>query len=63
MNATLVYNDDERGGEEGYQSVSTQGKRGMGDYYVIDIVQSSIGVTTGSAIVMETESTLYWHER
>jgi len=63
MNSTLVYNDDEIGGEEAYSSVSVQSKAGMGDYFIIDIIQSGVNAGGSSALVVEAESTLYWHER
>lgn len=63
MNSTLVYNDDEAGGSEAYSSISTSGSAGMGDYYIIDIIQSGTNAGAESALIVEAESTLYWHER
>jgi len=63
MNKTLVYNDDELGGETTAQSFSTSGKAGMGDYYVLDLFRARTGATTSDLLSFRPESTLYWHEK
>lgn len=63
MNKNLNYDDDEEGGKETTRNVSTAGKPGMGDYYVIDIFQPRIGGTSSSVLRFEPTATLYWHEK
>lgn len=63
MRKTLVYNDDELGGGEAAQQFSTQGRAGMGDYYVLDLFRARTGSTTSDQLSFRPEATLYWHER
>jgi hypothetical protein len=63
MNKNLVYDDDETGDSESTSYSSVDSKPGMGDYYVLDIIQAGTGGTTGDAILVQANSTLYWHEK
>lgn len=63
MRQTLVYDEDEEGDAQNTTSMSTTGKPGMGDYYVVDIFVPLLGATTLDAIKIDSTSTLYWHER
>ncbi|UDN67469.1 capsid protein [robinz virus RP_386] len=63
MNKNIVYNDDENGGTENYNSFSTQGRAGMGDYFIIDIFQSAVSAPPTSRLTFEPQASLYWHER
>lgn len=63
MRKTLVYDDDELGGVTSPRSFSTEGKGGMGDYYVLDLFRARTGSTTGDLLSFRPEATLYWHER
>jgi len=63
MRKTLVYNDDQVGGDTLESVNSTQGRRGMGDYYVIDFFRSHGSSTSTDVLSLDYESTLYWHER
>lgn len=63
MNKNLVYDDDEAGDNESTSYSSTDSKAGMGDYYVLDVIQAGTGGTTSDAILLQANSTLYWHER
>ncbi|QJI53415.1 MAG: capsid protein [Gemycircularvirus ansal1] len=63
MNKNLVYDDDEDGSKEAESLFSTQGKAGMGDYYVLDIISAGTGATTSDQMTFNPSSTLYWHER
>lgn len=63
MNKNLVYDDDETGDSESSSYLSTSSKPGMGDYYVLDIIQPGTGGTSTDAILLQTNSTLYWHEK
>nr|UBJ26246.1 capsid protein [Giant panda feces-associated gemycircularvirus] len=63
MHKTLVYNDDELGGATNATTLSTIGKAGMGDYYVLDLFRARTGSTTSDQLSFRPESTLYWHEK
>lgn len=63
MNKSLVYDDDESGSVEQTSVWSTAGKAGMGDYFIVDVIQPGTGGTTSDYLSMQCNSTLYWHER
>lgn len=63
MRKTLVYDDDELGGGVNARQLSTEGKPGMGDYYVVDLFRARTGSTTSDLLSFRPESTLYWHEK
>lgn len=63
MNKTLVYDDDETGGQLAAANASVAGKRGMGDYYVIDIFNCAAPAASSSTLQFAPEATLYWHEK
>jgi hypothetical protein len=63
MNKNLVYDDDENGDVEGTSYFSTEAKAGMGDYYVIDIIQPGTGAMATDFLQINSNSTLYWHEK
>jgi len=63
MNHTLEYDEDEFGGVQGLGDLSSATRSSMGDYYVLDIFQPSIGATSDEQLVFDPEATLYWHER
>lgn len=63
MNKTLVYDDDESGDVENTNNFSVRDKRGMGDYYVVDLVSGGAGATSTDLISFNSNSTLYWHEK
>lgn len=63
MNKYLVYDDEENGDGELSSFFSTQGKQGMGDYYVMDLFTARTGATTASQLKFTPEATLYWHEK
>lgn len=63
MRKTLVYDDDELGGGTTSRNFSTEGKAGMGDYYVVDLFRARTGSTTSDQLSFRPESTLYWHEK
>lgn len=62
MNKNLHYSNDETGEGETNQIVSSLGKQGMGDYYVMDMFQSASG-QSGDSLLFQPEATLYWHEK
>lgn len=63
MNKNLVYDDDENGSTETPSYWSTPGKAGMGDYYVVDMIQPGTGGTSTDYMQIACNSTLYWHEK
>lgn len=63
MHKTLVYDDDELGGGTNARTLSTEGKPGMGDYYVVDLFRARTGATTSDLLSFRPEATLYWHEK
>lgn len=63
MNKTLVYDDDEAGEGMTDSYFSTNSKRGMGDYYIVDIFNGGVGGTASDVLNVFSNSTLYWHER
>lgn len=63
MNKNLVYDDDEAALTEATTFYSVDSKAGMGDYYVLDIIQAGTGGSTSDLFRMEATSSLYWHEK
>lgn len=63
MNKNLTYDSDENGEEITPSRYSVQSKEGMGDYYVVDIIQAGSGATASDQIVFNPQATLYWHEK
>jgi len=63
MRKTLVYDDDELGGGTNARTLSTEGKAGMGDYYVLDLFRARQDSATTDRLSFRPESTLYWHEK
>nr|QTE03612.1 MAG: capsid protein [Gemycircularvirus] len=63
MKHNLMYDDDEAGGTTGAQGYSVDSKRGMGDYWVIDIIKPRVGSSASNQLLFNTEATLYWHEK
>ena len=63
MRANLQYDEDEQGDYTETTAVSTTGKVGMGDYYVVDFFIPTTGASTNDQLLINSTSTLYWHER
>lgn len=63
MGHNLEYNDDESGGTMTAGQFSVTSKKGMGDYWVIDLFRPRVGSTSSNQMLFATESTLYWHEK
>lgn len=63
MNKNLVYDDDENGVNEQTNYTTTQAKPGMGDYYVLDVFVPGLGGTTADLLTIDSQATLYWHEK
>lgn len=62
----IVYDDEEEGGAPAAVGsyVSVEGKPGMGDLYVYDIVYLAVPALAGNAaMTWSPEGTYYWHER
>jgi hypothetical protein len=63
MNKNLVYDDDEAGDGVDPSNASVTDKRGMGDYYILDIFSQGLSGTTTDRLSIQFNSTLYWHEK
>lgn len=63
MGHNLEYDDDESGGGMTSSGYSVDSKRGMGDYWVVDIFRPRVGSTSSNQMLFNAESTLYWHEK
>lgn len=64
MNKTLVYDDDESGPNSQVSSgYSSQGRQGMGDYYVVDYFKANTTASDADLLTFSPEATLYWHEK
>lgn len=63
MRSTLIYDDDELAGTTRPATYSSQSRRSMGDYWVIDIIKPRQGSMASNQMSFNAESTLYWHER
>lgn len=63
MNKNISYQDDEQGEVETTSAYSVADKRGMGDYYVLDIIQPGYGGAAADIITIGYEASLYWHEK
>ena len=62
INKTLVYSDEEAGNDINQGQLSTLGRQGLGDVFVLDLFDCSTA-NNASSLVFEPEATLYWHER
>lgn len=63
MNKNLVYDDDENGESNSTRYLSVESKAGMGDYYVLDFFAPGGTRTASDLLTVQTDSTLYWHEK
>nr|QTE03638.1 MAG: capsid protein [Gemykolovirus]UBQ66255.1 Cap protein [finch CRESS-DNA virus] len=63
MRKNLVYDDEEAGQSKQSTYYSVDSKLGMGDFYVIDIIQPGSGGTASDLLLLGATSTLYWHEK
>lgn len=63
MNKNLVYDDDENGDVTQSSNFSVTDKRGMGDYIIYDIFTCHAGGSATDILRIQSETTLYWHER
>lgn len=63
MNKNLVFDDDESGEAEASLYTSVKDKKGMGDYYVVDIFTVGTGGGTADQLQVTGTSSMYWHEK
>lgn len=63
MRKNLVYDDEEAGQGKQSSYYSVDSKLGMGDFYVIDIIQPGSGGSASDLLLLSATSTLYWHEK
>nr|UTM74971.1 capsid protein [Tick-associated circular DNA virus] len=63
MNATLYYEQDESGGGIDWNFYSAVSNKGMGDYYILDIINGNLDATDADLLTITATSSLYWHEK
>lgn len=63
MNKNIMYDDDETGETNKTRYLSVESKVGMGDYYVLDFFSAGGTRTATDVLSVNTDSTLYWHEK
>lgn len=64
FDSMMYYDHDESGGGTGNQSVlCTQAKKGMGNIYIIDIIEGGFSSDDTDVLRISAESCAYWHER
>lgn len=63
MNKNLVFDDDESGESETSSYSSVIDKKGMGDYYVVDIFTVGTGGSSADLLQVTGTSSMYWHEK
>ncbi|ASM93486.1 capsid [Lupine feces-associated gemycircularvirus 1] len=63
MNHNLVYDDDENGAAMTTSYYSVDSKAGMGDYFIMDYFSAGTGGGIGDLIRIDSNATLYWHEK
>lgn len=63
MNKNIVYDDDEIADVTAGSQWSVDDKRGMGDYYIMDLFIPGTGAGVGDLLKIDSTSTLYWHEK
>lgn len=63
MKQNLVYGDDENGEREDTSFFSSRSKAGMGDYFVMDFISGGALANASSVLLLQSNATLYWHEK
>lgn len=63
MNANLYYGDDEVGAGMSTSYFTADNIRGMGDFFVYDILAPQLGATASDLITIGGTTTIYWHEK
>lgn len=64
LNKTLVYDDEENGVSMTPSPYSVTSKQGMGDVYILDLIEAASAVNpTTSVLQLDCSSTTYWHEK
>lgn len=63
MGKNLVYADDEDGVVQDSNYFSVPGNAGMGDYFIYDIFLPGLGSGAGDIINVNSNATMYWHEK
>lgn len=63
LEKNLLYNDDEAGDNKSQQYISTRSKAGMGDLYVMDILEPGVFAATVGSVLVTMDGTFYWHEK
>lgn len=59
----LQYFEDENGAETGDSVYAAQGRNGMGDIFIYDIIAAKGGAAFTDQMTLDIQSTYYWHEK
>lgn len=62
MNKTIIYDDDESGQNTSSSRYSSNTRKSMGDYFIVDIFQCAQSSATNTCTLYPT-GRLYWHEK
>lgn len=63
MRKYIRYNDDESGQGSTSSYYSVEDRRGMGDYYIMDIIVPGTGGQASDLMQVQSDATYYWHDR
>lgn len=64
INKSIVYQDEENGTTMSVSPFSVNSKRGIGNVYVADFFECPVpNSTTTTTLTLDSEQTMYWHER
>lgn len=62
INKNFIYDNEEDGDDENQSIWHTEGKAGMGDFYIVDFIVCSSS-STSATMQMIPNGRIYWHER
>lgn len=63
INKNIVYDDEQDGGDMFTSGLSTRGKPGSGDLYVVDFFAPNAPLTSSDLLSYLPQATFYWHEK
>lgn len=63
INKTIQYDDEENGISVSPSSLSVMDKRGMGNMFVLDLFHCENQGDAASSLSIQSQQTLYWHEK
>lgn len=63
VNKNIVYEDDENGVNMIPSAWSTPGRKGVGDFTVVDLFRPATGSQLSDTLTFAPQATWYWHEK